>query len=145
MELLKICRGIRGAEREIKYKVVRGAVNWAAWDFTNHPLGISVHCDDASFLRGEGEDEATLTLEMMQRLPDDVNEIQDDVLDDLVDDAAEIFDALEDAKIEEEDFADSEDMNPAVIKMDRTRDSATEVSDVSRHVQGIIATVFVEY
>ena len=138
--ILEICRSLRVGNAQ-KYEVVRGAVNWATWDFSAHPLAISVHCDECSFLRSPGNDEGVVSLEIMGKMPDGARQVDDDLLDSIVDDATEVFERLEDQEVDE----GNGDVNPAISMLDRRRDSAIEVSDVSRGVQGVVATARVTF
>lgn len=120
-----------------RYKVIRGAINWAAYDFTQP--GIAVFADEATFLRNDGDNRAVITLEFMTRLPDNVNEIDDDLMDDLHDHAAWVFSELEDMR-------DPNDASvPIISRLDKTTDSAQEVSDSAYKTQGLIATAAVEF
>lgn len=137
--VLRLCRELRTNKGANKYRVFRGAVNWAAHDFEAYPVAISVHCDDTSFLRGEGNNEAAISLEMMMKMPESAEGIDDDVMDDITDDAAQVFEKLELER-------DPEDSSlPVIVRLDRARDTAIEVSDPSMGVQGVVATTFVQF
>jgi hypothetical protein len=124
------------------YFVKRGAIQWSAHDFDSAPLACAVHCDSATFLRDEGMNSGTVTLEMLSRIPTGIGHesgIDDDTIDDMTEDASRALGLLEIA-VDPEDGA-----YPIITRLDRQADEVTEVADVLRGLQGVIATARVEF
>lgn len=127
-----------------RYTVKRGAVNWAAWDFARSPYGIAI-CHDQGFIFGSGGKaggrRGTVTLEMatpMRGAADKQEDgIEDLVLDELLEDAARIIDAVA-------GMSDSWG-NPLLLGFMRSSATFMEYHDAARLVQGIVAEFEVDY
>ncbi|PHR91970.1 MAG: hypothetical protein COA69_09400 [Robiginitomaculum sp.] len=131
--LMTFAEGMRGG----RWKVYRRAVDWSKFSFTNHPYAMAVMLDNTSLFRNEkGMHTATLTLEMFTRLPVEAEGIDDKVLDSIHEDALQLLNMLKTAV---DDNGDS-----IVLKMGTTGNAA-EVYDASLSVQGIVASVNIDF
>ena len=122
------------------YFVKRGAINWTTWDFSKHPRAISIQLDRVSLFKVNGMNEGTITLEMFARMssPKEVlPEIEDEVMDELLEDAEEIFLGLMSAEDKQGDSV--------VTKLEQDSTEVVESHDTSLRVQGIVVTVPVAF
>ena len=136
-----VARVAQQALREVsngRYRrVVRGAVNWANFPFDRYDWAAAVLVDHASLLRRWNK--AAITLEMMTRMPENVDEIDDDLTDLMRNDALLVWERLASNQT-----SPREPGLPLVMKVDASNDMAMEVSDASLKIQGVVATVWVE-
>lgn len=136
-ELMKLCKEVHNG----RYKVHRGAVNWAEFNFDKTPYPLAIVVDDRSFLRQFNA--ATITLEMMMPFKGNVGDepfgaVQDEAIEELSQDAELIFVKL--LNVRHPATRDS-----LISKVDQTSDSIQEFSDSNRGIQGIVASVSIEY
>lgn len=123
------------------YFVKRGAINWTTFDFTAHARAISIQVDNYGFLKVNGVKEATLTLEMFARMPEQpegaLPEIDDALLDEMIEDAEKIVADLRAAQDKQQDAV--------VMKIDPASANITEAHDVALRVQGVVVTIVVNF
>lgn len=127
-----------------RYAVKRGAVNWVRWDFKASPYGIAI-CHDQGFLFGgtgkAGARRGTVTLEMaakMRRYPgDQADGFDEELVDELLDDAASIVDAAARAQ--------NAMKQPLLIGFMRGNVTFVEFHDAQLGVQGVVVEFEVDY
>lgn len=143
--LVSLCR----AQRQQRYYVRRGPINWATFDFERHPYAIAILTPEFS-LKGDqhGVDQCTVTLELCQKMPDEALDRDqrrdglDDVgLESLVEDVVGIVSALELAAYPNNDFLCS----LLRFSKDRPPVQGQEMSNDNWSVQGIQATFTITY
>ena len=119
-------------QRGGRYRVHRGAVNWAQYPFDQYPHGVAVMLDDISLVRRDGFREGTVGIEIAQKLPDhsDVANIDDDLLDEIRDDVETVVAAWE--------VALSSVGDQAVFIVKRNVSNISEFSDSNRQIQGLV-------
>lgn len=132
--LKQICKDTRNG----KYFVKRGAINWMSHDFAKMPEAISIQLDRVSLFKQSGINDGIITLEMFASMKTvkEVPEIEDEVMDQLLEDAEEIFTKL----MQAEDGGDA-----IVLKMEQDSTEVVESHDVSLRVQGIVVSVPVSF
>lgn len=119
-----------------RYWVHRGPVNWARFDFPTHPYAVAIMLDDVSLFRNEkGHLTATLTLEVFTRLSEKQDGLNDDIMDDLQEDVVKAFTLLK--------IAVDDNGNAVVFRL--FNGTAVEVYDASLSVQGMIASVVIDF
>lgn len=128
----------KGARNGV-YFVKRGAVNWGTFDFDAKPRAVAILVDRGSFLRINGINYADVAFEIcaqMRATPGEP-EIDDELLDELIDDAERVIYDLQESK-------DKED-NPVVLKVSKDTAEYEEFHDVEKKIQGIIVKVSIEF
>jgi hypothetical protein len=129
---------VRKVSNERWRKVIRGAVDWADFPFDQYPTACAVLMDECTLLRRKNR--GMLTLEFMMKMPANVDESQDEMLDLMRSDAVRVWEVL--AACDQVD--PDEPGMPLTFMVDASSDSSIEVSDASLKIQGIVATVAVE-
>lgn len=125
-------------------KVVRGHLNWSDFPFDRYPWGAAVIVDQATLLRRRNT--ATLTIELMTQLAMSVDEVNDDLMDKMRSDAVVVWSKLNDlTRIGTTQLDPTDDGLPVLYRVDNTSDAVMEMSDVSEKIQGISATVTIEF
>lgn len=121
------------------YWVHRGPVNWATFDYGNRPRGIAVRFEDGQFLAPHAMNEATLGIDLFTAWDDDPGnpDVDDGLIDELIDDATEIVEALGRATDAQGDAV--------VFRIARTTARVMEVSDADLGVLGVIVQFNVTY
>lgn len=77
-----------GAYRTVK----RSAVNWAAFDFEGKgPRAVAIMLDETALFRKKGFFEAILSFEVFARLPDDSDEINEELMDEIYEDVLQVL------------------------------------------------------
>lgn len=135
-KLINVVKELCKKERGGSYHVHRGPINWAAFDFTKYPRAISILLDETAFMRDFNP--AILTLEVMTTMPEG-GEIDDTKIDEIHDDLESIFQKLLQSRDPDDATA------PIVWRLVHNSDNAIEVSDVQLKVQGVIASVRLDY
>lgn len=131
------------ATRDSAYKYVkRGPVNWAAFDFEKYPRAVAILIDEADiFSRHEdaGTQQMLLSMEIMAALPPEEKEEMDDgLLDQMYRDTRKVLTELFEAK--------AEDVNmPIAIRQQAGTDRAVETHDATIGVQGLIAMLRIDF
>lgn len=126
--------------RDAKVRVIRGGGSWAAWPWDKYPFGIFIVCDDSTIMVPEGrQSKITVTLEMMQKMPDDFQEIDENLSEQLYDEAISCFKAVS-AKRHPADVD-----WPVIQRIIWHQSVCLETSDDVLKVQGITATVPIEF
>jgi hypothetical protein len=130
-ELVKLCQ----KQRNNRYLVHQGIIVWQDYDFSQPALSIQV--DEQSFLRPDAINYTIVSLEFGERMePGSVPGLNRDLQTNQLNDAAEIFESLEQINIDGDDL---------IFRIDRTTDKAYPWSDAEKKVQGLVASVYVEY
>jgi hypothetical protein len=121
------------------YHVSRQPINWSEFPFDQHPKAVAIIVDESTFLRRDNS--ATISLEFMEKMPDEYRAVDDASMDLMYEDAVQVFESVADC-----DNRDPDDSGlPLVYKLDRQSESAIEVSDTSLKVQGLVATASVQF
>ncbi len=131
--MVALAKPLRGAT----YLVHRGPINWAGWDFDRHPRAIAIMHDEGSLLgNAAGMRTGNFAVEIFARNPrksDSVPpEIDDDLFDQLHDDASWIVRQLEKSQNSEGDSV--------VFRIDAAGARVLESHDAELGVQGVVAT-----
>lgn len=145
VKLLQLARKIH----QRRYYVRRGPINWSAFAFERYPFGIAILTPEFSLLGDEhGMDGATITLELVQRMPDETldRDQQRDGLDDiglesLVTDAHDLIGQLERSQYPNNDFVCTL-LRPSAAE---PQVSAQEMTSEDWGIQGIQATFSVRF
>ena len=126
--------------RNGKYFVKRGAMVWAAFDFSRHERAVAIMFDDLTILRQDKPNDAKVAIEMFCRMPKDTDdpEIDDGLLDELIEDAEWVL-----VKAMSETSKGSGDN--VILRLDAESANVVEAHDVSKRVQGIVVTFNVSY
>lgn len=118
-------------------KVIRGAVNWASFPFEKFPRAVSIHVDNSTLVPNTtGMNSATISFEIMSKMPKDPENIDDSLLDEFYEDALQIV-----RKICQEGHSSG---NPLIFRRDQ-QNSAIEARDAGLGVQGLICSVRFDY
>lgn len=129
------------AVRNGSYFVKRGAIDWADFEFVNHPAAISVQLVSHQLLASgrTGLREGLVAIEIFRRMPEGQArpEIDDALMDQIQDDAESIVDGLI-ASLDAQGDA-------VVIKVERDSSSVEEAHDVTLGVQGVVCTLRVGF
>lgn len=131
-------RGIRGRT----YAVVRGAVNYTAWDYEARPFVAALIAADFP-IRPAGGDffrSMDVAIELSTSVPDSPEGPQDSILDAMAKDAELILAALEAARNDQDD--------PIIIGIDTaegTEPRCREMYGPGWRVQGLELTFSVDY
>lgn len=139
-EIKRICREVRGGD----YYVHRGMINWPKFDFRNHPRAIALTMpqvdEDGA---GSIAIEATVTLEMMCKMPDFsvIKEPDDRILDEMRDDHRWIAERLAQAKLPNKAGGNGRD----ALILALTRLPTIEIGDSNNELQGIQGSIVLEY
>lgn len=123
------------AQRAGRYFVVRGAVNWANWDFVAHPWAVSINIDVCGFVNQSMMTEITLGIEVVARMTEATTEqgIDDWTLDEIRTDIARALDGWKVSR--------NSDGSMNVFRIAKESAVLKEFHDANKGVQGIVATV----
>jgi hypothetical protein len=131
--------GLLRAARGGAYHVHRGPVDWSTFSFSEHPSAIAVVIDESTFLQQAMYDNpvsARVTIDALVPLRGD-HGMDDDAIDVVIDDVTRAVLGLFDEK-----YQPTEDL---VFKIDGRQSRLKEVVDTGLGVQGVIATLHVEF
>lgn len=116
----------------------RGPINWATFDFESSPRAVAILLDECSLFRDKrGFIRAVLSFEVFAQLNDQPEEIDDGLMDELYEDIQQVMrktQSLTDAA-----------GNPLIAKLDTQSANAIETHDATRSVQGLVATMQIEF
>lgn len=120
--------------RNGRYWVRRGAVNWAAFDFSKNPFAVAVMIDEATFMRPIND--ATVTFEVFTRIPEQGGDplLDDEEIEKLVDDAVEVI-----------LLGSAFDQGPFRYEPLENSARVVECSDSSLGVQGVVISFDVKF
>jgi len=137
-QIINLCKTVGGG----RYFVRRGPVNWAEFDFNRYSAGISILTPEFTLL-GAQVNSITVTLELVQRLPDgerlylDTDGLNDEEIEGLVEDARIILIGLKSAK---DSTGDS-----TVLRVVDNRIEGQEMANLDFSIQGVMVTFTLEY
>lgn len=136
---LKAMKDAALAVRARRYFVKRGVINWASHDFKTKLFAISLQADDYSFMKQNGIQDMKFSMEIATSINDIVSpaQLNDDVIEELVDDAEWIFKTVMSQ-------IDTLGDNVALV-VDTESARVIEFHDSSLRVQGIVVTAYVKY
>lgn len=136
---IKTIRASAEARGNKRYFVKRGVINWATFNFASHQFAMSMLIEDTTFMRVNGMQEMTFSLEAATVIPDSTEqpEIDDGIIDILIEDMEAIF---AEARVKVDAHGDS-----VALGVDTESARIVEFHDSALRVQGIIATVIVKY
>lgn len=127
------------------YHVIRGAVNWASWDFSVHPWAVSIMTKRNTFRKQSQNkfNKMLLVLEVFHGIKDPLQsdplvttKLMDGVLDSILEDTVLVLELLTCIK-------DSQN-NSLVMKYDPD-ETAGEVHDATATVQGLVFEITLDY
>ena len=125
--------------RNGRYFVKRGVINWATFPFTNHAFAMSLLCDDTSFMKVNGVQDMSFSIEAATSIPDSTAqpEIDDGVMDSMIEDVETILNQVR---------ADLDShSNSIALMVDTESARIVEFHDSALRVQGIVATLIVKF
>ena len=129
------------AVRNGRYFVKRGAINWTTHDYETHPHNIALMMDDFPLYAQKpiGAQPGNASMEFCGRFEDEneFKEIEEALLDEYVEDAEKIIDALLNAQYASGD--------PVVFRVNRETARVVEFHDMSIRVQGIVVNFTVHF
>ena len=113
------------------YRVRRGAVNWSAFDFKQHPRGVAIILEESPLLPQPGNNRATIGFEVFAAMhTGEAENLDDGVLEELRDDARAVIGGIAEWVVDGRPQCDV-DLNSAVVD---------EAYDLRRGVQGILVS-----
>lgn len=133
--LVRIWRATRNSE----YFVIRGAPEWASWDWNARPLAVAIIIPEFPLFRPNGV--AVVTFEVMQRAPNwqaELKDVDDSALDDLWDDVSEVITKL----LAETREADS--TVPLVLRVNENTPGLEAANVDQVGVQGLTCSIVIE-
>ena len=119
-------------------KVHRGPINWTSFNFETYPRAVAILLDEVQLFRiTQGFIRATLSMEIMCRLPDQPEEIDDGLMDDLYEDVEQVIKKLS-VSVDDEG-------NPVIAFINRETANVIETHDATRGVQGLVVLMEVDF
>lgn len=135
---LNVVGKMRALAEELRgraYYVRRGAINWATFEFQKRERAVSIMVDEATMLRAMNS--LKVTLEFACAIPEQVDAMNDDMMDQFMVD----FEAFADKLVKSVD-----DKGDAVVhSLDLNTVIAVEFSDFDLQVQGLSVSFQLSY
>ena len=136
--LMETLRDLADSLHNGRWKVRRGATNWAVWPFADHPWGCAIIAAETTL---GSEQSATISLDMFTAIPGDElrdRGIDDGVLEEILCDVETLFRQLHEAVDGRGDA-----VTLTGIKIHRA--AAVEAHDPNIGAQGVIVTFEVDF